>query len=118
MFVTPARIYYLGMGYVMPRCGLQVTILDAFRFTEELQCGEMLKDRKMEAFEGDERTISHLLIDQVEFADTIIINKCDLVDNKSLGKLQSFIQELNPKARVLRTIRCDADLNEVLDVKR
>lgn len=93
-------------------------MVDAFKFTSELQCGELLKDRRMEAFDGDERSISHLLIDQVEFANTIIINKCDLVSDESVGKLQSFLQEINPKARVLKTIRCDADLNELLDTKR
>eukprot|EP00803_Ostreobium_quekettii_P010528 evm.model.scf_244.8 EVM.evm.TU.scf_244.8 scf_244:61137-70082(-) len=95
-----------------------VTVVDALRFKTELQCGETLQQRRMEGFEGDERTIAHLLLDQVEFADTILMNKCDLVDGGSLARLQSFLELLNPRARVLRTVRCDVDLKEVIDTKR
>lgn len=43
----------------------QLTVVDAQRFTEDLKCGDALRDRSMEAFESDERTIAHLLVDQV-----------------------------------------------------
>lgn len=53
--------------------------------------------------EDDERTISHLLIDQMEFANVIILNKRDLVPPADLKKLKAFLHTINPKAEVIDT---------------
>lgn len=50
---------------------------------------------------GDERTVSDLLIDQVEFADVIVLNKLDLVDARTAGQLRAALSRFNPTARLL-----------------
>lgn len=52
-----------------------VTVVDACHFFKDFASRDNLTDRKWEANENDQRTIAHLLIDQVEFADVIILNK-------------------------------------------
>jgi G3E family GTPase len=103
--------------------------------------------------EGDERTISNLLLDQIEFADVILLNKTDLLTqqqqqqlttaaaagkgskqkirsssakaaaaacsgsgsgNVLVKQLVGMLQELNPRAQVVPTSRCDVELQEVL----
>jgi G3E family GTPase len=71
--------------------------------------------------DGDDRTISNLLLDQIEFADVLLLNKVDLLQDCAgiggqarIGRLEEVLHELNPRARVLRTTRCDVDLPSVL----
>ncbi len=58
---------------------MQVTVIDADAVSAELAAAERLADRAMAAGSGDTRTIADLIMDQIEFADTLILNKCDLV---------------------------------------
>ena len=51
--------------------------------------------------EGDERTISHLLIDQIEFANVIILNKADLICEKHMNDLKTFLRTMNAKAEII-----------------
>lgn len=53
--------------------------------------------------EGDERTISHLLIDQMEFANVILLNKADLICEEHLNQLKAFLHTINPNAEVITT---------------
>ena len=53
--------------------------------------------------EGDERTIAHLLIDQIEFANVILLNKTDLIDKKYEESLKAFLNSINPNAEVIST---------------
>ena len=66
---------------------------------------ESLEGRGMAAFEGDERTVVHLLTDQVEFANVILLNKMDLLTAEEVGKLRAVVQHLNPVAKVYETTR-------------
>ena len=54
-----------------------------------------------EEAEVDERNIADLLIDQLEFADVIILNKTDLVPKDCLLGLEAFLQALNPGAKLM-----------------
>jgi G3E family GTPase len=80
--------------------------------------GEMLVDRELEAVEGDERSISDLLVDQVEFADVLVLNKTDLVSREELGTVEAVLRRLNPSARLVRAHHGVVDLSEVLDTGR
>lgn len=95
-----------------------MTVVDAKQFPMELKSSDTLKQRKMEAFKDDSRVLAELLIDQVEFANTIIVNKCDLVDQNSISKLKTFLLELNPKAKILCTSFTKVNIEEVLDTNR
>ena len=52
-------------------------------------------DRKLTDIEGDDRTIVNLLVDQIEFANVILLNKLDLVTKEHIGILRAAIQKLN-----------------------
>jgi G3E family GTPase len=55
---------------------------------------------------------------QVEFADTLILNKCDLVTKDELEAMSALLQRLNPGARLLQTSFCSLDVQELLLQKR
>ena len=64
--------------------------------------------------EDDERTIVDLLADQVEFANVIIINKCDLVSEVDAERLEGVLHHLNPDARKIRVSHGQVDLSKVI----
>ncbi|KAL2074747.1 hypothetical protein VTL71DRAFT_8526 [Oculimacula yallundae] len=82
-----------------------VTVVDAFRFFEEFETIELLHQRFASEVETpeDERTVTDLMIDQIEFADIIIVNKIDMVDDKTLIRIRGLIKTLNPGCKVLET---------------
>ncbi len=92
-----------------------VTVVDASTFLGELAKGQRLDDRNLEAGEGDERSISDLLIDQVEFADVLLLNKTDLVSEQVAGTVEATLRRLNPAAELIRTSHGGVvELHEVL----
>lgn len=99
----------------LARLDTMVTVVDASTFLAELSRGQSLDEREMSAGEGDERTISDLLVDQVEFADVLLLSKTDLVADDVARATEEAIRALNPRARVLRTTNGVVDLAEVLD---
>ncbi|MBC2644348.1 MULTISPECIES: GTP-binding protein [unclassified Rhodococcus (in: high G+C Gram-positive bacteria)] len=92
-----------------------VTVVDASTFLGELAKGQRLDERDLEAGEGDQRSISDLLVDQVEFADVILLNKTDLVSERAAGTVEAALRRLNPTAKLLRTRQGVVDLGEVLE---
>ena len=80
-----------------------VTVVDAFNFFKDFGSSEKLVDRDLTNIEGDYRTIVNLLTDQIEFANVIILNKTDLVDQNTLGVLRGMLHKLNPKAEVIES---------------
>ncbi len=100
------------------RLDTMVTMVDAFNFLRDFSESAALKDRNLAAGEGDERTISDLLLDQVEFADVIILNKCDLVGEKTVGRVESLLRSLNGRARIIRSSQAEVPLDELLNTSR
>ena len=80
-----------------------VTVVDAFNFFKDFGSSEKLIDRDLTDIEGDYRTIVNLLTDQIEFANVIILNKTDLVNQNTLGVLRGMLHKLNPKAEVIES---------------
>lgn len=80
-----------------------VTVVDAFNFFKDFSSADLLQDRELTELEEDDRTLVNLLTDQVEFANVILINKTDLVDEYSLGLLKSTLHKLNPEAKILES---------------
>ncbi len=100
------------------RLDTMVTVVDATHFLPEYTQADALRERGQAAGEDDERTVADLLVDQVEFADVIIVNKIDLVGERVLGELEAVIRHLNPGARLLRAERGRVPLDEILDTGR
>lgn len=80
-----------------------VTVVDAANFLHDLRVGKDLQSVGQAADENDERTVSDLLTEQVEFANVIILNKTDCVDEETLATIEAYIEQLNPYALRLRS---------------
>ncbi len=80
-----------------------VTVVDSFNFLKDYEEGEELDRRALALNENDARTVSDLLIDQVEFANVIVLNKTDLINKDSLNELYRVLRHLNPEARIVRS---------------
>jgi G3E family GTPase len=91
-----------------------VTVVDACTFLPELAQGEALVNRNLAAADDDARSISDLLVDQVEFADVLLLNKTDLVSQKTCAAVETVLRRLNPSAKIVRTTRGVVDLDTVL----
>lgn len=100
------------------RLDTMVTVVDAYRFMKNFQSGETLVDRKQGISDDDDREIADLLIDQVEFCDVLIINKCDLVNAEELDKLEHVMRTLQPEAKIIRTVNGRVDPKEILNTHR
>ncbi|MFT4095094.1 MAG: GTP-binding protein [Niabella sp.] len=92
-----------------------VTVVDCFNFFKDFGTTELLTDRSLTDMEGDYRSIANLLTDQIEFANVIILNKTDLVDQKTIGLLHAAIQKLNPDAKVIHSVLGKVDPGEILN---
>ncbi|MFC8419078.1 GTP-binding protein [Streptomyces coelicoflavus] len=102
----------------LARLDTMVTVVDAANFLPELAGGDELAERGLDQYDGDERTVSDLLMDQIEFADVIVLNKLDLVDTASADRLLATLARLNPAARVVPAVRGRVPVGEVLDTGR
>lgn len=85
----------------LARLDTMVTVVDAAGFLPELKGGDGLVERGLDQYEDDERTVSDLLMDQVEFADVIVVNKLDLVEAADADRLRAALTRLNPAARIV-----------------
>ncbi|MFH9731705.1 GTP-binding protein [Streptomyces sp. NPDC017260] len=102
----------------LARLDTMVTVVDAANFLPELAGGDELVERGLDQYEDDERTVSDLLMDQIEFADVIVLNKLDLVDAASADRLRATLARLNPVARLVPAVRGRVPVGEVLGTGR
>jgi len=91
-----------------------VTVVDAFNFLEDFGAGLDLKDKKLALSDEDDRSIAHLLADQIEFANVIVLNKTDLVSAEDVKYLESIIKHLNPEAKLIQSTFGKIPVEEVL----
>ncbi|MCM2977009.1 GTP-binding protein [Priestia aryabhattai] len=98
------------------KCSLDtmVTVVDANRFWEDFSSGESLLDRKEGTDENDKREVVDLLIDQIEFANVILLNKVDLLTKDDADELQAVLHKLNSEATVIQTINSEVKLETIL----
>lgn len=101
----------------MTRLDTMVTVVDAYNFLREHAESEFLKDRHLAISEQDDRSIADLLLDQVEFADVILLNKTDLVTAKDLDRMEMLLRQLNTEAKIIRIEHGKVLLDHVLDTK-
>ncbi|MEM6560797.1 MAG: GTP-binding protein [Planctomycetota bacterium] len=93
-----------------------VTVVDALNFTRDFDSHDDLPDRPgLGADQEDERTIVDLLTDQIEFANVILINKCDLVSDAERGRLRALLTKFNPSARIVEIEHGKVEPKAVLD---
>jgi len=93
-----------------------VTMVDCFNFKKYLSSLQDLEEvyGKDEVAEEDNRTVAHLLIDQIEFADVIVLNKVDLVNSEELALVKGAVIRMNPNANILESTYSKIPLMSVL----
>ena len=99
------------------RLDTMVTVVDAKNLVKNYSSTEFLKDKGEVAGEGDERTLVDLLVEQIEFANVILLNKVDLVTEKELNIVRAVIRGLNAKAKIIETSHSKVAMEEVMDTK-
>ena len=95
-----------------------VTVVDALNFLKDYESIDNLQERGTAVAEDDERTIVDLLVDQVEFADIILLSKTDLASPQEIERLQAILKTLNTEAKIIPIANGKVDINEVLDTGR
>ncbi|MFG0297269.1 MAG: GTP-binding protein, partial [Maioricimonas sp. JB045] len=95
-----------------------VTVVDAGSFMKDFGSWDDLTDRRIGLSEEDDRNIVDLLVDQVEFANVIVVNKTDLVTPYELEQLDQIIRRLNPGAEILHATEGRVPLSTVLGTGR
>jgi G3E family GTPase len=100
------------------RLDTMVTVVDARAFLEDYASADTLAQRGETAGEQDDRQLVDLLIEQVEFADVILVNKADLVSEEELGRLAALLATFNPDAEILSTAHGRVPLAKVLGTGR
>ncbi|OMF11406.1 cobalamin biosynthesis protein CobW [Paenibacillus amylolyticus] len=102
----------------LARLDCLVTVVDANRFWHDFGSGQSLLDRNQASGDEDTRDVVDLLIDQIETCDVLLLNKCDLVDDTELNKLEGVIRKLQPNAKIIRTENGQVNPSEILNTGR
>ena len=86
----------------LARLDTMATVIDGGAFLRDLGSIDELRDRGEALDAEDERNVVDLLVDQVEFADVLIVNKTDLLHPDELDRLEALLRRLNPVASIIR----------------
>ena len=119
--VADTFTFAVGNGTVLSdiaELDTMVTVVDAASFLEDLRTGKDLQSIDQAATADDPRTVADLLTEQVEFANVIVLNKIDLVDDNQLAMLEGFVDQLNPHALKLRASFGRVEPAEILGTGR
>lgn len=97
------------------RLDTMVTVVDAANLISQYSSTDFLKDGDESLGEDDERTLVDLLVEQIEFANVVILNKIDLVSKQERNTVRSIIRSLNGKANIIEATLGQIDLDQVMD---
>ena len=92
-----------------------VTVVDAVNFLRDYEEAKYLQDTGESLGDDDERSVADLLVDQIEFADVILISKIDLVDSEDIEKLNAILKSLNTHAKIIPIIKGRVNIDDVLN---
>lgn len=95
-----------------------ITVVDANNFLEDYFSLDDLKDRDIQAGEADHRGLGDLLVEQVEFADIIVVSKADLVTEEKLSEVVATLKSLNSRAQILIATNGDIPVSEIFKKSR
>ena len=100
------------------RLDTMVTVVDGLNFLLDFQAAESLASRGETLGEDDERSITDLLIDQIEFADVILISKIDLISRCDREELIAILERLNAQAEIIPMVMGEVPLTKILNTGR
>lgn len=92
-----------------------VTVVDAVNFLKDYDEAKYLQETGESLGEDDDRSVSDLLVDQVEFADVLLISKTDLVKPSDVERLTAILKSLNTHARIIPTTQGKVNIEDVLN---
>lgn len=87
-----------------------VTVVDALRLRDEFSEGHDLYKKDMK-----EDDLASLVIQQIEFCNTILLNKASEVSTEELGRIKAIIREIQPKAEIITCDYCDVNLDKLVN---
>ncbi len=102
---------YIKDGYL--QLDSIVTVVDALRMRDEFQRGHDLLRQNI-----DEEDIENLVIQQIEFCNTILLNKASEVSKEELGEVRQIIRTIQPKADIIECDYCDVDLDRLIHTEK
>jgi G3E family GTPase len=97
------------------RLDTMVTVVDAVNLLKDFSSHDFLSDRGEVMGEEDTRTLGHLLTDQMEFADVVILNKVDDATREQVDAARKIIRSLNADAEIIETSHAKVDSGKILD---
>jgi len=100
------------------RLDTMVTVVDGMNFLLDYQAAESLASRGETLGEEDERSITDLLIEQIEFADVILISKIDLIGRHEREELMAILERMNAQAEIIPMVMGEVPLNKILNTGR
>ena len=92
-----------------------VTVVDAVNFLKDYDEARNLQETGESLGEEDERSVADLLVDQVEFADVLLISKTDLVEQSDIDRLVAILKTLNTHARIIPIADGNVNIDDVLN---
>lgn len=101
----------------LARLDTTVSVIDAFNLFDNFSTSEFSSDRygRNQIILEDERTITDLMVDQIEFSDVIVVNKIDSVDLKTKERVLAVVKKLNPSAKVFEAQSGKIDVKEIIN---
>jgi G3E family GTPase len=97
------------------RLDTMVTVVDAVNLLRDYSSHDFLKDRGETLGEDDERTLVHLLVEQIEFADVVVLNKIADATAYQVETARQIIRSLNADAKIIETSHSDVPANAILN---
>tara|TARA_X000000950_G_C13879546_1_gene646307 strand:- start:902 stop:2125 length:1224 start_codon:yes stop_codon:yes gene_type:complete len=96
------------------RLDTMVTVVDTANLIKNYSSTDFLKDQEENLGQDDERTLVDLLVEQIEFANVILLNKIDLVSKAELKTVEAIVRGLNAKAKIIKTKSSQVEIEEVI----
>ncbi len=90
-----------------------IAVVDCARMFNEFSGGEDLLQEDI-----DEEDIEALLIQQIEFCTTLVLNKCDLVKPEQIAELKAIVRGLQKDARIVEATQAEVNIDELLNTGR
>jgi G3E family GTPase len=100
------------------RLDTMVTVVDGMNFLLDYQAADSLDSRGETLGEEDERSITDLLIEQIEFADVILVSKIDLISSCERQELMAILERLNARAEIIAMVMGEVPLKKILNTGR
>ena len=97
------------------RLDTMVTVVDAVNLLRDYSSHDFLKDRGETLGEDDERTLVHLLVEQIEFAVVVVLNKIADATAYQVESARQIIRSLNADAKIIETSHSDVPANAILN---